>query len=86
MWQHMSELQTNFKPPTYTVVDRALTPVDKEQVGSMMHMDPPCPMSTWGMMKALRGLPGPFMMGSTSLETSLHFQAYVTGPVSSTRL
>ena len=34
MWCHMSELQANFKAPTYKVMGGTLTPVDKEHVGS----------------------------------------------------
>ena len=34
MWCHMSELQANFKVPTYEVVGGTLTPVDKEHMGS----------------------------------------------------
>ena len=135
MWCHVSELQANFKAPTYDVMGGALTPMHKECVGShpkmllfaldrlsyvyqllttqtccvslrylavhptqawngvtggrsqsMIRMDLPCPMSTWGMLEDLRGLPGPFTMGCTSQEISPHFQAHVTGPASSTRL
>ena len=32
MWHHMSELQANFKVPTYEVVSGTLTPVDKESM------------------------------------------------------
>ena len=34
MWCHVLELQANFKAPTYTVMGRALPPMDKEHVGS----------------------------------------------------
>ena len=34
MWHHMSELQANFKAPTYEVVGGMLTPVDKEHMVS----------------------------------------------------
>ena len=38
MWHHVSDLQANFKAPTYTVMGRALTPVDKEHIGSCPKM------------------------------------------------
>ena len=34
MWHHMSELQANFKAPTYNVLGGALAPMDKERVDS----------------------------------------------------
>ena len=34
MWHHVSELQANFKAPTYDVVGGALAPMDKLHVGS----------------------------------------------------
>ena len=34
MWCHMSELQANFKAPTYKVMVGMLAPVDKERMGS----------------------------------------------------
>ena len=34
MWCHVSELQANFKVPTYEVVGGTLTSVDKEHVGN----------------------------------------------------
>ena len=38
MWHHMLELQANFKAPTYAVMGGALTPMDKEHVGSCPKM------------------------------------------------
>ena len=38
MWHHMLELQANFKAPTYDVMGGALTPVDKEHMGSCPKM------------------------------------------------
>ena len=34
MWHHVSELQANFRVPTYNVGDKGLTPMDKEHMGS----------------------------------------------------
>ena len=34
MWHHMSELQANFKVPTYEVMGGKIAPMDKEHVGS----------------------------------------------------
>ena len=52
---------------------------------SVIHLDLPCPTSTWGMLEALRGSPGPFTTGCMSQKVSWHFQACMTGPASSTR-
>ena len=38
MWHHVSELQANFKVPTYKVVGGTLILVDKERVGSCPKM------------------------------------------------
>ena len=38
MWHHVSELQANFKVPTYEVVGGTLAPVDKECMGNCPKM------------------------------------------------
>ena len=48
-------------------------------------LDPPCLMSTSRISETSRGLLGLCTMGCMSQEVGQHFQAYVAGPVSSTR-